>query len=81
MILKTGVPKTVEKTEYIVLIHMTSGSAKLEISMEGSPFVELPEAYWTESTVVEIPFPNCQLEATLTGDAILVMGEIRSGLR
>ena len=49
---------------------MSSGSAKLQISVDGSTFLDIPDTDKTESVNFNITTPKCKLKAILTGDAV-----------
>lgn len=69
MLLST--PNKLRRGTYSVAVIIGTGTAALEQSVDDSAFIEIPDASWSASTVVEISIPNCVLKPVLTGDAAI----------
>ncbi len=80
MKLNNGAQTPLVKSNYIVVVHMTSGTAKLSIVVDDLPAVDLPDTNWATSTAVQVQLPNCQLIATTTGDAQVSILDTKTAL-
>ena len=58
--------------EYVFVVTMTSGSAKLQISDDsGVTFQDITDASWTASETGTIKLPACIIKPVVTGDATI----------
>lgn len=81
MLIDNGVEYTLEKTMYVVVAAVGTGTVQLAISTDGLPYVDIPETSWSVDTVVNMTLPNCKLKATLTGTAKLSISDTRPSVR
>lgn len=58
-------------------MRMSSGSAKLQISVDGSTFTDIADSSKTANANFNITIPECKIQAVTTGDAEVVVNHIR----
>lgn len=55
---------------YAVITTMSSGTSKLQISIDGgTTFTDITDASWSSTTTANVRLPKCTVKAVLTGDA------------
>lgn len=69
MSLEHNVPREMTRGSYALLADITSGSVSITMSAQGSAFIPVPDAIWSDSTVVTVDLPACTIQANITGVA------------
>ena len=59
-------------------MRMSSGDARLQMSVDGSTFVDIADTVKTASTNFNITVPACEIQAVITGDAVVKVNHIRT---
>lgn len=76
--LTNGVPVRVFSGIKGIDMRMSSGSAKLQISVDDSAFTDIADSSKTASTNFNITVPECKIQAVTTGDAVVNINHIRT---
>lgn len=63
--------------EYVITNAISTGTATLQMSVEGAPFVEIPDAVFSSSDVSRYTLPKCTIKAILTGDATCYIDKVQ----
>lgn len=62
--------------DYVVVTSMSSGTSKLQISVDqGTTYVDITDASWSATATAVITLPQCMVKCVLTGDADLFLLE------
>ena len=61
------------KADYSFQVTMTSGSAKLQMSVDGGAFQDITDCSWTANADGIVQLPACVLKAVVTGDATVMV--------
>ena len=70
-ILETATPLAIGSGTYNLKYTMSSGTAKLQYSVDGEAFGDVPDTSKTSSTGITVLLPSCRVQSVLTGDAEL----------
>lgn len=73
----TGVEQDVQSGFYNIQIEIGTGTAVLKYATDELGFIDVPDSSVSASTGISIDLPLCRLKATLTGDAVVSINEIR----
>jgi len=73
-------PEDVPFGMYNIDMVMTSGDARLKISVGGSDYKDISDSIKTASDSFNITVPKCQIKATITGDATVKIIGLRRGV-
>ena len=77
MILLNNEEITVSSGEYQYTCNIGVGSAKLQVSVDGRAFMDIPDSSVTSNSVFVIPrICNCKVKAIITGDAEVSLNRI-----
>lgn len=58
-------------------MRMSSGDARLQMSVNGSTFTDIADSVKTTNSNFNITVPECQIRAVITGDAVVNLSYIR----
>ena len=60
-------------------VEIGTGTAKLQISVEGRGFKDIPDTDKSADYNNNITLPSCRIQAILTGDATVAINNIKTG--
>ena len=58
---------------------MSSGDARIQISVNGSAYKDVASSIKTASSNFNITIPNCKIQAVITGDAVVNLENVKTG--
>ena len=61
-------------------MRMSSGDARLQISVDGSAFADIADTVKTADSNFNITIPKCRIQAVITGDATVKFENVRTGV-
>lgn len=76
MKLANNVTEDIQHGQYQLTYTMSSGTAKLQVSVDDSAFQDVPLSDKSASTVVQVSLCTSKVKAVLTGDAELSINRI-----
>ena len=68
-VLITAIPQDITAGVKNIDMRMSSGDARLQISVNSSAFTDIPDTVKTSSTNFNITVPRCRIQSVITGDA------------
>ena len=60
-------------------VEIGTGTAKLQMSVNGRAFKDIPDTDKTANYNSNITIPECRIQAILTGDATVVLNNVKTG--
>jgi hypothetical protein len=68
----------VSSGNYQIIITANGGTASIEISADGQPFQQIPDASWSANAVAQMGVSKSTLRPVLTGGAVISITPIRT---
>ena len=77
--LVSGVPQTYTTGIKNYDVEIGTGTAKLQMSVKGRTFKDIPDTDKSANYNNNITIPDCKIQAILTGDATVVILNVKTG--
>jgi hypothetical protein len=76
MILKNNSEVSIQHGDHQLTLTMSAGTAKLQVSVDGGAFQDVPDSAEAASSVYIASLCTCKVRAVLTGDATMSINRV-----
>ena len=75
-LLLTAVPEEISGGKLNIDMDMTTGDARVQLSINGRPFKDIESSVKTAGANFNISVPSCRIQSVITGDATVEMTRV-----